>query len=79
MSYIIAVMVPNGEGAIQIIPSEGLGLSRTRHALSIALEAVREQEIRECIRAEAEAEEAKDDRRTRPVTESEDAVRREGD
>jgi hypothetical protein len=56
MSHIITLIVPNDEGPIQLIFSDGLNLSRTKRALSAALEGVQEQEIRERIRAEQAAQ-----------------------
>jgi hypothetical protein len=56
MTHIITVLVPSNDGAVQMIASEGLELSRTRQALTLILDAVREQEIRQRIRAEEAAQ-----------------------
>jgi len=54
--HIITILVPDGEGSVQMVASDGLLLTRTKQALALVLDAVREQEIRERIRAEQVAQ-----------------------
>ena len=52
MSQIITLLVNGQTGLVQVVASDGLSLARTRDALSTALAAVNEREIRERIEAE---------------------------
>ena len=52
MSQIITLLVNGQTGQVQIVASDGLSLATTRDALSVALAAVNEREIRERIEAE---------------------------
>ena len=50
--HIITVLLNPEDGGVQVVPSQGLDLATTRDALSVALAAVNEREIRERIEAE---------------------------
>jgi len=52
MMHIITVLLNPADGAVQVVPSEGLDLIMTRKVLSVALSAISEREIRERIERE---------------------------
>jgi len=52
MMHIITVLLNPADGAVQVVPSEGLDLATTRSVLSVALSAISEREMRERIEQE---------------------------